>query len=410
MIKKLTLFLVSLLFVLPAFSQEEWEVAIPSGLTWNTESQLSASSTSLSYLCVSNLTSESSENKAYNTWSSIDAYLNQKLILDRPCEITMVAKNINCYVYEKEPRVAYTKKKTNRGRVVANIAQTLLMPFWGWGSWLWNPVRETITYYYKHDTVNNRYWGYTIKVKSTSGTSNTFTRNFCDGLNNATDYMDSDNSNWRRYYKGKSHNIRISFTDDKYLKIFDNEELVKTFSNVQTIEYLSLRVGVETKIEASNFSIKKKSNYGMAKPRIDEAMSKMQKEDWYNAAKDLTYVIETLRYTNFDVLFARGFAYAMQEHYKTAIEDFTKALNQYGITTENRESAYYLRGLCRANIGDEQCITDMRNAGQDGKIWLRENDLENYVVGSGSNSSQSNNNQSGPNSRFLPKKFRSGNN
>lgn len=45
----------------------------------------------------------------------------------------------------------------------------------------------------------------------------------------------------------------------------------------------------------------------------------------------------------------------------------------------------------------------MRNAGQDGKIWLRENDLENYVVGSGSNSSQSNNNQSGSNSRFLPK-------
>lgn len=92
----------------------------------------------------------------------------------------------------------------------------------------------------------------------------------------------------------------------------------------------------------------------MAKPRIDEAMSKIQKEDLYNAAKDLTYVIETLRYTDFDVLFARGFAYAMQEHYKTAIEDFAKALNQSGITTENRESAYYLRGLCRANIGDEQ--------------------------------------------------------
>ena len=40
----------------------------------------------------------------------------------------------------------------------------------------------------------------------------------------------------------------------------------------------------------------------MAKPRIDEAMSKMQKEDWYNAARDLTYVIENLRYTNFDIL------------------------------------------------------------------------------------------------------------
>lgn len=33
------------------------------------------------------------------------------------------------------------KKHVNGGRVVANIAQTILMPLFGWGSWLWNPVR-----------------------------------------------------------------------------------------------------------------------------------------------------------------------------------------------------------------------------------------------------------------------------
>lgn len=409
MIKKLITFLIGILFTLPVFSQEEWEDATPSGLVWKTEPRLTSFSTSLSNLSVSNLTSESSENKRNHKWSSLDAYLSKQLTLDRPCEITLVAKNVNCYIYKKEPRVAYSKKKVKGGRVAANIGLTILMPLWGWSSWLWNPARETITYYYKDDNASKRYWGYTIEVKNLSGTSKTFTRNFCDGLNSSTDYMDSDNSNWRTYSKGKTHNIRISFTDDKSLEVYDNEELVKTFANVQTIEYFCLRSGIETKLEATNFSIKQKSNYGMAKPRIDEAMTKMQKEDWYNAARDLTYVIETLRYANFDVLFARGFAYAMQEHYKTAIEDFTKALSQYGITTENRESAYYLRGLCRANIGDEQCITDMRNAGQDGKIWLRENDLENYVVGSSSNN-QSNGNKSGSNSRFLPKKFRSGGN
>jgi hypothetical protein len=95
----------------------------------------------------------------------------------------------------------------------------------------------------------------------------------------------------------------------------------------------------------------------------------------------------------------------MQEHYKTAIEDLSNALGQYGISSENKESAYYLRGLCRANIGDEECVNDMRKAGQDGKIWLRENNLENYVVGSSSINTQSKSKSSSVH-RFLPEKFR----
>jgi hypothetical protein len=47
----------------------------------------------------------------------------------------------------------------------------------------------------------------------------------------------------------------------------------------------------------------------------------------------------------------------------------------------------------------------MRKAGQDGKVWLKENNLENYVVGSSSTNTQSNN-QSSSVHRFLPEKFR----
>jgi hypothetical protein len=405
MFRKFILVLTTLLASFPILAQEEWENAATSNLKWKTDARLVNLSDALSNLKVSNLTSESASDKASNKWSSLDAYLNQTISLDRPCEITFNVTNTNCYLYKQPERVAYTKKKVKGGRVVANIAQSIFLFPWGIGSWWWNPARETHTYVYKDTNRYQVYWGYTLSVTTSNGQKETYNRNFCDGLNSSTDYMYSDNSNWRTYYSGKDHAIKLVYGDDNSLKIYDNSDLVKTYYNVKYITYLGLRLGVDAKLEASSFSFRQKSNYGIAKPRIDEGMCKMQKEDWYNAARDFTYVIETLHYSNFDVLFARGFAYAMQEHYKTAIEDLSNALGQYGISSENKESAYYLRGLCRANIGDEECVNDMRKAGQDGKIWLRENNLENYVVGSSSINTQSKSKSSSVH-RFLPEKFR----
>lgn len=373
MIKKLVTFLIGILFALPAFSQEEWEDATPSGLKWDIDLKLTWYNSALNNLKVANLIPETKEDKKNNRWTSYNAKINYQIKETRPFEITVDVTNLNNrsdYKY-----AVYEGKKQK------------------WHS-------KAI------------YWGYEIGVNTTSGGTAYYNRNFSDNKSDSyysTSVYDSDTRSWTSHYGSKSHSLRVEYDGDHTIRIYDNGTCVKTFSNAKSVCYFGFKAGTASQIQATNFKVRRKSNYGMAKPRIDEAMSKMQKEDWYNAARDLTYVIENLRYTNFDILFARGFAYAMQEHYKTAIEDFTKALSQYGITTENRESAYYLRGLCRANIGDEQCITDMRNAGQDGKIWLRENDLENYVVGSSSNN-QSNSNQSGSNSRFLPKKFRSGGN
>lgn len=376
MIKKFILFLIGVMASFPAFSQDEWEDATPSGLKWDIDLKLTWYNSSLTNLKVANLIPETKEDKKNNRWQSYVAKLNYQIKETRPFEITVDVTNLN-----NRPDYKYAVYEGKKQK---------------WHS-------KAI------------YWGYEIGVNTTSGGTSYYSHHYEDKKSEAYSYSntsehDSDSRQWTSYYGGKEHSLRIEYDGDHTIKVYDNGRCVKTFTNAKSVCYFGFKAGTASQIQATNFKVRRKSNYGMAKPRIDEAMAKMQKEDWYNAAKDLTYVIETLRYTNFDVLFARGFAYAMQEHYKTAIEDFTKALNQYGITTENRESAYYLRGLCRANIGDEQCITDMRNAGQDGKIWLRENDLENYVVGSGSNSSQSNNNQSGSNSRFLPKKFRSGNN
>ncbi len=373
MVKKLLLLVVLASMAWSAFAQSEWESAGPTGLAWIIDSNLNRINSSMNNLVVANLVPETKEDKKNNRWHYYTAKINYQITESRPFEITLNVTNLNNQSGYKYPVYEGTKKK-------------------------WH--------------TKDLYWGYEIGVNTTSGGTSYFTQNYSDkngaaGTYSATSQKNSDSGSWTSYYGGKDHSVRVEYDGDRTIKVYDNGTCVKTFYNAKSICYFGFNAGTATKLQVRDFSVKRKSNYGMAKPRIDEAMTKMQKEDWYNAARDFTYVIETLRYTNFDVYFARGFAYAMQEHYKTAIEDFTKALNQYGITSENKESAYYLRGLCRANIGDEECINDMRKAGQDGKIWLRENNLENYVVGSSSNNNQS----SGQSSRnsFLPKKFRTGN-
>lgn len=369
MLRKLLLGFVFLMGTLVAFSQDEWETLPLPGLKWDIDLKLSRYSSSLNNLKVANLIPETKEDKKNNRWQSYDAKLNYQIKETRPFEITVDVTNLN-----NRPDYKYAVYEGKKQK---------------WHS-------KAI------------YWGYDIGVNTTSGGTAYYSHCYEDKKSDAYSYSntseyDSDSRNWTSYYGGKSHSLKVEYDGDHTIRVYDNGTCVKTFYNAKSICYFGFKAGTASQIHATNLKIRRKSNYGMAKPRIDEAMTKMQKEDWYNASRDFTYVIETLRYTNFDVLFARGFAYAMQEHYKTAIEDFSKALSQYGITSENRESAYYLRGLCRANIGDEECVNDMRKAGQDGKIWLRENNLENYTVGSKSNNSQPSGNS------FLPKKFKSGN-
>lgn len=373
MVKKLILIVVSIVFTLSLSAQNEWENAGPTGLSWLVDPNLNKLSSTLTNLVVQNTVPETKEDKQNNRFHYYTAKINYQIKEDRPFVISVNVSNLNCKSGYKYPVYEGYKKK-------------------------WH--------------TKDLYWGYEIGVNTATGSTSYFSQFYSDkngdaGSYSSTSAKNSDSNTWTSYYGGKEHIISVEYDGNNTIKIYDNGIRVKTFYNAKSVCYFGFNAGTATKLQVSNFNVKRKTDYGMAKPRIDEAMTKMQKEDWYNAARDFTYVIETLRYTNFDILFARGFAYAMQEHYKTAIDDFTKALNQYGITTENRESAYYLRGLCRANVGDEECVNDMRKAGQDGKIWLRENNLENYVVGSGTNNSQSNSQSTG--NSFLPKKFRSGN-
>ena len=362
-----------------AYAQAEWQSAIPNGLAWKAEPRLTTFSTSLSGLKTSNLTSESYDNKKNNKVGYLSTYLTQQISLDRPCEITFTVRNTNNYITGPQTHITGTKKKVKAGRVVANIFQTILLPAFGWGSWFWNPARETIQYGYKDNTPSQVYWGYTITVKSVKGSTTTFYQRFCHHDGYSVDEMSSDNNHWHSTYGNYgTENIKLIYDRDKTLKLYSDNNLVKTFPDATAITYLGLDAGCNAKLETSNFTIQRMTNYGTAKPMIEEATAMMQQENWYGASKLLGEVIDKVGYHDFKTYYLKGYCQMAQNNPRTAIEELTKAINFPSTTMSEREGAYYLRGYCKAQLEDADCVNDMRKAGEDGKIWLKEMQLEDY--------------------------------
>lgn len=362
-----------------AFAQAEWESAIPCSLAWKAEPRLTTHSTMLSGLRTSNLTTESYDNKKNKKVGYLSAYLTQQILLDRPCEIKFTVRNTNNYVTGPKTHITSTKKKVKGGRVVANIAQSLLLFPIGLGSWWWNPARETVQYGYKDNSPSQVYWGYTIIVKSTKGSSTTYFKRFCHSDGYAVDELSSDNNNWHRAYEATgTENLKLVFDKDKMLKLYSGSDLLKTFPDAASITYLGLDAGCNAKLETSNFSMQKTTSYGTAKPMIEEAVTMMQHENYYGASKILTEVMDRVGYRDFKTYYMKGYCQMAQNNLRTAIDELTKAINIPSSTASEREGAYYLRGYCKAQLEDIDCVNDMRKAGDDGKTWLKEMQLEDF--------------------------------
>ena len=362
-----------------AFAQTEWESAIPSRLEWKAEPRMTTISTTLSGLKTSNLTSETYENKKNNKVGYLSAYLTQQIPLDRPCEISFTVRNTNNYITGPQTHITSTKKKVKGGRVVANIAQSLLLFPIGLGSWWWNPARETVQYGYKDDSPSQVYWGYTITVKSAKGSSTTFYQRFCHHDGYGMDEMNSDNTHWHRTYSNTgTENLKFIFDRDKTLKLYSGNTLVKTFPDAAAITYLGLDAGCYAELETSNFSFQRTTDYGMAKPMLEEVATMMRQENWYGATKLLSEVMDKIGYKDFNTYYLKGYCQMAQNNTRSAIDELTKAINFPSSAVSEKEGAYYLRGYCKAQLEDVDCVNDMRKAGEDGKTWLREMQLEDF--------------------------------
>lgn len=362
-----------------AFAQTEWESAIPSGLAWKADPRMTTFSTTLSGLKTSNLTSETYENKKYKKVGFLSTYLTQQIPLDRPCEISFTVRNTNNYITGPKTHITGTKKKVKAWRVVANIFQTILLPAFGWSSWLWNPARETIQYGYKDNSPSQVYWGYTITVKSAKGSSTTFYQRFCHHDGYGVDEKNSDNSRWHSTYGNTgTENLKLVFYRDRTLKLYSGNTLVKTFPDAVAITYLGLDAGCNAKLETSNFSFQRTTDYGTAKPMLEEVAAMMRQENWYGASKLLSEIMEKIGYKDFNTYYLKGYCQMAQNNTRSAIDELTKAINFPSSTISEREGAYYLRGYCKAQLEDVDCVNDMRKAGEDGRTWLKEMQLEDF--------------------------------
>ena len=364
---------------LSSFAQIEWEDAVAKGLAWKVDPSLTTYSTELSGLRTYNYTKESSDAKKNHTVDYLSAYLNQHISFDRPCEIKFTVKNTNDNIKGPQMHVTKTKKNVKGGRIVANIFQSLLLFPFGLISWWWNPVRETVQEGYYDDSPSQVYWGYTIKIKSTEGISTTYRQRFCHSINHNLDEWNSDSETWKHYEYGTGTiYLKLEYTRNKSLKLYSSDKLVKIFSNVAEILYLGLDAGCNAKLEVSNFSMQRMTLYGVAKPMIESAVAQMQQENWYEASKILRDVMDNIGYKDFKTYYLKGYCELSQNHTRTAIDLFTNAINSTSASIKDREAAYFLRGYCKAVLEDLDCVNDMRKAGEDGRTWLREMQLENY--------------------------------
>ena len=74
------------------------------------------------------------------------------------------------------------------------------------------------------------------------------------------------------------------------------------------------------------------------------------------------------------VYMLRAYTYTMMNFYKSAIEDYTKALEY----KPEDEDAYYARGMLKLQLQDVTGIDDLKQSGEWGRAILREADLLDY--------------------------------
>ena len=180
---------------------------------------------------------------------------------------------------------------------------------------------------------------------------------------------------WKLINSVDCNSFRIIF-DDGTIKIYNQNgnNLVKTIYEVNSIISVDIAVSSGSHLEITNTICKKKTVYGQALPYIIKATNCLENNDPVSAAREITIAINK-NLKCYDTFLIRGIAYYAQKYYKSAIEDFTTALR---FSTSNNETAYYYRGMSKLAIDDEYGINDLKNGGQEGLVFLRENNLLNY--------------------------------
>lgn len=183
---------------------------------------------------------------------------------------------------------------------------------------------------------------------------------------------------WSVYDGGLKNNrtARVYFIPD-FLEIYIDNAKLAHIENVKTLTSIRVRISPSEHLVISNISCKNLTIYGQALPYLTDANHYLKNNNPSLAAREITLALDK-GIKCYDTYVLRGVAYYRQGYYKSAIEDFTNAISS---SASNKETAYFYRGLSRMAIGDDYGIMDLKNGGQEGMVFLRENNLLNYTPG-----------------------------
>lgn len=355
--------------------EEEWEIVDISKLSWRMSSDVSVYTNTPYHLSIANKVAETKEDKKNNRWHYESASLDIVWNETRKYEISFRIQNNN----NKPSSYKYkVYEKTKKGKL-------------------------------KEEWHNKDiYWGFIISVNNSSGGTSTFYQYYSDRktYNRSYTYTDARNSeqDWGPCVDLAIRTVKIVYDGSNILLYAGKgETLIKTFHNAKSVACIKIVAGTAANVEVTNVQFKRQTDYGRVKPLIEKAQNELEKEEFATASRTLTDVIDSYNYKNAFVYTLRAWAYASLDLYQSAIADCTTALT-YDSTYEH---AYYIRGICKIGLNDDTGVTDLRKAGQEGIVLLREYGLYDYYPSNKQSQQNSRNrgiNNRHPNQRKMLKK------
>lgn len=353
--KRLTLLTLAICQFVSLFSQEEWEDMDISSWRWSINENLTCygDNNRASRLEVINFVAETDKNKRDNRWSSYTAWMNCKSIGNRACEITFSAQN------DRSPEMTHPTYKPDGTMVTHNRGEDL-------------------------------YWGVTIQAPSQYGGTSEYTINY--GNHYDTYYKsfsiisnNSDDETWKEIRNRDAIKFTIIY-DGTSINIYaDGNKQKKTLYNVNGISRIGIKVGTASDIVVKDFHVLRQTDYGMAKDEINKAIQALNNHEYSDV---ISLTSRTLNnYKAALPYYLRGEAFRLKELYKAAIDDYTSALC-YSCDTDLRHRIYLGRAIARAQTNDiDNTVSDLRNAGEEGRALLKEFGFEDYLSGQRKSSS-----------------------
>ena len=346
---------------------EEYEYVNTSSWKWSYNSDLKYYSNSTEKLQVFNNNAVSIEDEKNNKWSSKNVWLDIPVEEGKAYTITFHIKN------ENNPRYYKYKVwgKDKKGVLKEKWHETDI--YWGLmfqGEDKYGGKQEYYIYYDSKRNVNEKY--------------------------TYTSVYDSDNRTWRGNVDIETRTIKVTYDGVSVVKLYSGygESLMKTINQTKGLTKIGITCGSAAQILVTDFKFLRQTAFGKVLPEIARAVEQIENKNNSSAISILTNVLSS--YKGATPYYYRARAYLGSDYYKSAIDDCNNGLT-FDCSKELKEKFYFVRGLSKLMLKDDSGVSDMRQGGEVGMRFLRENDLLDYKPGQKVQLSQENRNRSQPN-------------